>query len=106
MSGGVRNTFEMVREPTTVLVNVRVLTPLLVHCGRVPKLTEVVDKLATAAPVAVPDSATLWLLAELLSELSEKFRFAVSEPVALGMNATVTVQLVWAPRVAEQLLAC
>ena len=88
------------------MVNVTVLTPLLVPCGRVPKLTEVVDKLATGAPVAVPDNATLCLLAELLSELSNNFRFAVSVPVALGMNATVTVQLVWAPKVAEQLLAC
>src|SRR5438874_9738959 len=106
LSAAVSNRFEIVRVPTPVLVSVTVLTPLLFPCGRVPKLTEAVDKLATGAPVATPDSATLCLLAELLRELSEKFRSAANVPVAPGMNATVTVQLAWAPRVAGQLLAC
>ena len=82
------------------------LTLLLVPCCSVPKSIEVVDKLATGALVAVPDNLTLCLLAELLSELSEKSKLEVSVPVAFGMNATVTVQLALAPRLPGQLLAC
>jgi hypothetical protein len=69
-------------------------------------LIEVADKLATGALVAVPDNATLCVLSELLSELSEKFTFAVSVPVTLGMNATVILQLALALRMPGQLLAC
>ena len=106
LSAAVRSMFENVRVPTPVFVKVIVLTPLFVPCGRVPKLIEVADELATGALVAVPDNATLCLLAESLSELSDKVKFAARIPVAPGMNATVTLQRALAARVPGQLLAC
>ena len=93
---------EMVTGTDPLLVSVTVLAGLLVPTTLVPKLRLVVDMLSvgvTPEPVSETNCG-------LLEAVSVMVSVPVREPLAVGVNVTLMVQLEFPATLAPQLLVC
>jgi hypothetical protein len=94
----------MLKAALPVLLSVKVWAELVVPTAWLPKARVVGERLATGFVLApVPERVAVW---GLPVALSVRVTEAAKDPLAAGMNVTLTVQLAPAATLAPQLLLC